>query len=203
MQATSLQDLYELKLQQTLDSEEQVMEAGPELVQEVQNEQLRSALEQHMQQSEGHVTRLQQLMENRGIDAKGKECISTRGMIKDAQTMLKSIDDPDTRDAFIIGAQQGLEHHEIAAYGTLRTWAQELGFMDDADLLQQTLEEEGLADKMLTSIAERRVNPQASQGSDREVGITSGGQGDRSQSGELGAGGGISGVDVERGADMR
>ncbi|HEV7992501.1 MAG TPA: ferritin-like domain-containing protein [Gemmatimonadaceae bacterium] len=203
MQANSLQDLYELKLQQTLDAEEQVMDAAPHLAQEVQNEQLRSTLQQHIRQSDGQVERLRQVMKNRGIDAKSKECISMRAMIKEAQTMLKNIGDPDTRDAFIISAQQGIEHHEIASYGTLRTWAQQLGYSGDARILQQTLDEEGQADKMLSSIAERRVNPEASQGADHEVGIASGGQGDRSRSGELGAGGGISGGNVERGADMR
>jgi len=117
--------------------------------------------------------------------------------------MLPNIHDPDTRDAFIIGAQQAIEHHEIAAYGTARTWAQQLGLDDDADLLQQTLDEEGKADKMLSQIAEQSVNQQASQGADREVGISSGGQGDRMRSSDGSVSGGRSSVRAERGADMR
>ena len=203
MAATSLQDLYEQKLQQILDAEEQILDAGPHRAREVRNDQLRNALEQHLRESEGHVERLRRVMEGRGMQAKSKECISMRALIKEGQTTLKNIEDPDTIDAFIIGAQQGIEHHEIAAYGTARTWAQQLGFTDDAELLQQTLDEEGRADKMLSGIAERSVNAQASRGADREVGVSSGGQGDRSRSGELGRGGGVSGVSAERGADMR
>ena len=203
MQLFSLKGLYELKLRQTLDVEEQVADAAPHLAQAVRNEQLRSALDQHIRQGQEHISRLQRVMQNRGIDAKREECISVRALIKEAQSTMDKIEDPDVRDAFIISAQQGIEHHEIASYGTLRSWAQELGFCDDAEMLQQTLDEEGKADKMLSGFAERRVNQQASQGADREVGVTSGGQGDRSQSGELGAGGGLTGVHVERGADMR
>jgi ferritin-like metal-binding protein YciE len=200
MQIMSLHGLYELKLRQTLDAEEQMADAGPHMAREVHNEPLRNALEEHLRQSEGHFTRLHRVMEHRGIEAKSKECVSGRALIKEAQTMLRSIEDDDTRDAFIICAQQGIEHHEIASYGTLRTWAEELGYLNDAVLLQQTLDEESQADETLSEIAERRVNAQASRGADREVGISSGGQGDRSRSGELGAGGGI---DVGRGAEMR
>jgi ferritin-like metal-binding protein YciE len=203
MAPTSLQDLYHQKLRQLLDAEEQMLDAGPHLAREVEDEQLRIALYQHLRESEAHVERLQQVMANHGLQAKSKECISVRALIKETQAMLSDIVDPDTIDAFVIAAQQAVEHHEIAAYGTARTWAQQLGFTDDAALLQETLDEEGRADKLLTSIAEQRVNPQATQGADREVGISNGGQGDRSRSGELGMGGGISGVSAKRGADMR
>jgi len=203
MPATSLQDLYAQKLQLLLDAEQQGLNAMPQLVQQVRNEQLRSALQQHHRETEGHVQRLQQLVGNRqsGQRTQNKECISMRALIQEAQQMLPNIQDPDTIDAFIIGAQQAIEHHEIAAYGTARTWAQQLGFDEDADLLQQTLDEEGKADKMLSSIAERSVNQQASRGSEREVGINSGGQGDRSQS--SGASTTRSSDITSRGADMR
>jgi ferritin-like metal-binding protein YciE len=176
----------------------------PQLAQRVQNQELRDALENHHRQTQQHVKRLQQLAQQR---AQGPEntpangCISMRALIEEAQTILPTIEDPDTIDAFIIGAQQAIEHHEIASYGTARTWAQELGYDEDADLLQQTLDEEGEADELLTQIAERRVNREASQGADREVGIASRGQGDRASRG--GANRMRSDVSVERGADMR
>jgi ferritin-like metal-binding protein YciE len=169
MDATSLRDLYEQKLQQLLDAEEQMLDAGPHLAREVRNDQLRSALERHVHESESHVERLHRIMEHRGFQAKRRECISIRALIKEAQTMLKDIEDPETIDAFIIAAQQGMEHHEIASYATARTWARQLGFADDAALLQRTLDEEGRADEVLTGIAERSVNPQATQRADREV----------------------------------
>jgi ferritin-like metal-binding protein YciE len=202
MAATSLQDLYLQKLQLLLDAEQQGLDAMPQLAQMVQNEKLRDAMQMHRRQTEEQVQRLTQLIGNRGRAAQSRECVSMRALIEEAQTMLPNIQDPDTIDAFIIGAQQAMEHHEIAAYGTARSWAQQLGYDDDADVLQRTLDEEGEADKMLSKIAERSVNERASQGADREVDIASGGQGDRSQSGELGRGGGL-GVSTERGADMR
>ena len=201
MAATSLQDLYRQKLQLLLDAEQQGLDAMPQLAQRVQNEKLRDAMQMHRRQTEEQVQRLQQLIGNRG-SVVGRECVSMRALIEEAQMMLPAIQDPDTIDAFIIGAQQAMEHHEIAAYGTARSWAHQLGYDDDADVLQRTLDEEGEADKMLSKIAERSVNERASRSSDREVGLASGGQGDRSQSGELGRGGGL-GVSTERGADMR
>jgi ferritin-like metal-binding protein YciE len=203
MPANSLNDLYLQKLQLLLDAEEQGVQAMPQLAQRVQNDELRRALENHRRESEQHVQRLQQLAQRR---AQGPEntpangCISMRALIEEAQTILPTIEDPDTIDAFIIGAQQAIEHHEIASYGTARSWAQELGYDEDADLLQQTLDEEGNADQMLTQIAERRVNREASQGADREVGIASG-QGDRASRGD--ATRKRSDVSAERGADMR
>ena len=122
MPATSLQDLYTQKLQLLLDAEQQGLSAMPQLVQQVQNEQLRTALQQHHRQTEQQVERLQQLIGNRqgGQSMQNSECISMRALIQEAQTLLPNIQDPDTIDAFIIGAQQAVEHHEIAAYGTAR-----------------------------------------------------------------------------------
>ena len=204
MPARSLNDLYLQKLQLLLDAEQQGLQAMPQLAQRVQNPQLREALETHRRQTEQHVERLQRMVGSRGQGAENipaNGCISMRALIEEAQTILPNIQDPDTIDAFIIGAQQAVEHHEIAAYGTARTWAQTLGFDEDADLLQQTLDEEGEADELLTQIAERSVNREASQGADREVGIASGGQGDRAASGRTG--GMRTDVSIERGADMR
>ncbi|PYP79671.1 MAG: ferritin-like domain-containing protein [Gemmatimonadetes bacterium] len=203
MPATSLNDLYLQKLQLLLDAEEQGLQAMPQLAQRVQNRELRDALETHRRETEKHVQRLQQLARRR---AQGPEntpangCISMRALIEEAQTILPNIKDADTIDAFIIGAQQAIEHHEIASYGTARTWAQQLGYDEDAEQLQQTLDEEGETDELLSQIAERSVNREASQGADREAGISSGSQRARSTSGGAGS---RSGVNTERGADMR
>jgi ferritin-like metal-binding protein YciE len=203
MPATSLTDLYLQKLQLLLDAEEQGLQAMPQLAQRVRNPELRNALETHRRQTEQHVQRLQQLAQRR---AQGPEntpangCVSMRALIEEAQTLLPTIQDADTADAFIIGAQQAVEHHEIAAYGTARTWAEQLGFDEDADLLQQTLDEEGEADELLSQIAEDSVNREASQGAEREVGISSSSERDRSTRGGTGS---RSGVNAERGADMR
>lgn len=202
MPATSLNDLYLQKLQLLLDAEEQGLQAMPQLAQRVQNSELRNALETHRRQTQQHVERLQRLAQRR---AQGPEntpangCISMRALVEEAQTILPTIQDADTLDAFIIGAQQAIEHHEIASYGTARTWARQLGYDEDADLLQQTLDEEGRADELLTQIAERSVNREASQGADREVGIA----GSSERESPTRGGGSRSGVSAERGADMR
>ncbi|MFL5617448.1 MAG: DUF892 family protein [Gemmatimonadaceae bacterium] len=203
MPATSLNDLYLQKLQLLLDAEEQGLQAMPQLAQRVKNPKLRKALEAHRRQTEQHVQRLQRLAQRR---AQGPEntpangCVSMRALVEEAQTILPTIQDADTTDAFIIGAQQAVEHHEIASYGTARTWAQHLGYDEDADLLQQTLDEEEDTDELLTQIAERSVNREASKGADREAGIASSSERERSTRGSAGS---RSGVSVERGADMR
>jgi len=204
MPATSLDDLYTQKLQLLIDAEQQGLDAMPQLLQTVQDMKLRTALQTHRRESEEHVRRLQQLIGTRGQSAQNRECVSMRALIEEAQSTLATIQDPDTIDAFVIGAQQAIEHHEIAAYGTARSWAQQLGLDDDANLLQQTLDEEGKADEQLTKIAEGRVNERASQGADREVGIARGSESDRSRSGDRGQGAGrLIDVDAQRGADMR
>ena len=205
MAASSLQDLYAQKLYLLLDAEQQIISALPQLAQRAGDERLRDALEHHHRETETHAQRLQQLVQSRGQSAQQTQCISMRALIQEGQQMLPTIKDPDTIDAFIIAAAQAVEHHEIAAYGTARAWARQLGYDDDADLLQQTLDEEGKADQLLTRIAEQSVNEQASDSADREVQLTSGGQGDRAQSSGSGSSGSRSSVDssVNRAADGR
>jgi ferritin-like metal-binding protein YciE len=204
MPATSLDDLYSQKLQLLLDAEHQGLDAIPQLAQVVHDPKLRDALRQHRRESEEHVQRLQQLIDGNRHGSRNEECTSMRALIQEAQRTLADIQDPDTIDAFVIGAQQAIEHHEIAAYGTARSWAQALGRDDDARTLQQTLDEEGNADERLSTIAERQVNERASKGADREVGISRGSETDRARRDESGRGAGrLTDVEAQRGADMR
>jgi len=163
MPVNSLQDLYLNKLQLIYDAEQQAIETMPRITQMVQNQEVRQAFETHQQQTQQQVQRLEQIFQRAGQQPRRVECTSMRALIQEAQQMSQQIQDPDTLDAFLIGAEQAIEHHEIAAYGTARTWAQQLGMNEDADLLQQTLEEEKQADQMLTQIAESRVNQQAAR----------------------------------------
>ena len=127
-----------------------------------------------------------------------------RALIEEAQTTLASVEDPDTIDAYIIGAQQAIEHHEIAAYGTARSWAQQLGLEDDTASLQRTLDEEGEANELLSVIAERSVNERAARGAEREVGIARSGEADRARRDETGhTAGMLTDVEAHRGADQR
>ena len=202
MPATSLADLYVQKLQLLLEAEEQGLDAIPQLAQMVHDAKLRDTLQTHRRQSLQHILRLEELIASRGRRPRNGECVSMRALIEEAQDTVAMIEDPDTIDAFIIGAQQAIEHHEIAAYGTARSWARQLGLDADADVLQKTLDEERDADELLSTIAEGRVNERAAQGAEREVGIASGGRADQSQQREQSRGG-LTGVDVKRGADMR
>jgi ferritin-like metal-binding protein YciE len=202
MPATSLADLYVQKLQLLLEAEEQGLDAIPQLAQIVHDPKLRDTLQTHRRQSLQHILRLEELIASRGRRPRNGECVSMRALIEEAQDTVAMIEDPDTIDAFVIGAQQAIEHHEIAAYGTARSWARQLGLDADADVLQKTLDEERDVDELLSTIAEGRVNERAAQGAEREVGIASGGRADQSQQREQSRGG-LTGVDVERGADMR
>jgi ferritin-like metal-binding protein YciE len=174
MPATSLQDLYTIKLQQTYDAERRANDFMPRLVQMANNDDLKTALEAHREQSQEHVRRLERIFQDRGQQAQPLECISMRALIEEGDRLARDVQDPDTLDALIIAAEQSIEHHEIAAYGTARTWARQLGRQDEADVLQRTLREEEGTDQLLSDIAERIVNRRAAErargaGAEREV----------------------------------
>lgn len=187
MAVSNLQDLYLMKLQLIYDAEQQGLQAMSMMGESVTNPELRRGLEMHRTQTEQQVRRLEQLFQLEGMSPNAQECTSFRALIDEAQTVMSGIQDPTTRDAYIVAAQQAAEHHEIAAYGTARAWAQQLGRDEAVGLLEQTLDEEKQADKLLTQMAERRVNEEASEGvsaSDRDV--TPGAHRDRAASGAAG-----------------
>ncbi len=148
-----LQDLY--------DAEQRLVKALPLMAEAAHHESLRSAFEQHLEETKNHVTRLQRAFQALGQKAKTKACQAMKGLIKEGDEVINADGDPDVKDAALIAAAQRVEHYEIAAYGCVRTFAERLGKHDIAQLLQETLDEEGAADKKLTHIAEQRINPQA------------------------------------------
>ncbi len=161
MPANSLQDLFATKLQMMYDAEQQGLEAMPLMAQQLSSPELQQAFETHRMQTEQQVRRLEQLFQQLGQSPQRQACTSMQALIQEAQQTLSQIQDPSTRDAFLIGAQQAIEHHEIAAYGTARAWAQQLGHTEAANLLQQTLAEEEQTDALLSDMAEQMVNQQA------------------------------------------
>ena len=174
MPANSLQDLYQNKLQLILDAEQQALQAYPQIMEAAQHQELRQSLQRHMQQTQQQVEQLQPLTMQGNGGAQGEQrCQSMTALIDEARQMLGQIQDADTRDAFIIGAAQAMEHHEIASYGTAKAWAQELGRDEDVQVLDRILSQEKETDQLLTQLAERQVNEQAAQ-SDREVPMSSG-----------------------------
>lgn len=163
MHLKSLNDLYLDELKDLYDAEHQITEALPKMVQAAHNSDLKAAFQEHLQQTQQQIGRLEQVFQMLGQTAERKTCAGMKGILAEGQEKLKHARDadPDTLDAGLIAAAQHVEHYEMAGYGCARTWARELGLHDQANLLQQTLQEEGDTDKRLTMLAESRINPQA------------------------------------------
>ena len=167
--ATSLQDLYLNKLRMVYDAEQQALQAMPQMLKMAKTPELKQGFERHQRETEQQVQRLEQIFQSQAQQAQPLECKPLRAMVEEAQEVAAAIQDADTLDAFLVSGAQAIEHHEIAEYGTLRSWALQLGREDDARLLQQTLDEEGNADKLLTKVAEGFVNRRAAKGGERQV----------------------------------
>ena len=164
----SLKDLMQDELKDIYDAEKQLTKALPKLAKKATNEELRDALQTHLQETEGHVERLEQIFEQLGMPARGKRCEGMKHLIDEGNEMISDAEEDATRDAIMIAAVQKTEHYEIASYGTLRTWATVLGQGDVASLCEETLEEEKAADEKLTAIAESFVNQQSADEDEEE-----------------------------------
>jgi ferritin-like metal-binding protein YciE len=165
MKLNTLQDLLIEELQDIYDAENQILKALPKMAKAASTPQLQQAFEEHLQQTRTHVERLDRVFEQFGAKPKGKTCKAMQGLITEGDEMIKEKADPAVRDAGLISAAQRVEHYEMAAYGTVRTYARQLGKQQVAGLLQQTLDEEGTTDKKLTQLAESLVNLEAERAS--------------------------------------
>jgi ferritin-like metal-binding protein YciE len=165
MALNSMEDLAIHKLQSIYDAENQALQAYPQIMDAVSSSELKQAMQQHVEQTQGQVQRLEQIFQQMGVQPGGVTCASMQGLLEEGQQLIEMGGSPEVRDAAIIGAAQAIEHHEIAAYGTARTIAQQLGMTEAAQLLEQTLEEEKQTDQLLTQIAESSVNLKAQQAS--------------------------------------
>jgi len=163
----SLEELLQEELKDIYDAEKQLTKALPKLAKKATSPELKSAFEEHLQQTEEHVERLEQVFEQLELPARGKKCEGMKHLISEGDEMIRDAEDDDTRDAVMIASAQKVEHYEIASYGTLRTWANLLGKSEVASLLEETLEEEKETDQRLTSIAES-VNVEAANQGDEE-----------------------------------
>jgi ferritin-like metal-binding protein YciE len=150
-----------------------LVKALPKMAKNATNAELQQAFTKHLEETEGHVERLEQIFEMLGERAGGKKCKGMEGLIEEAKELLEEDAAEEVLDAGLISKAQHVEHYEIAGYGTVRTYAQQLGLDDQAELLQQTLEEESKANELLTQIAETSVNLEAEQGSEEEEESTS------------------------------
>ena len=164
MEMESLRDLYIDELKDVYNAEKQLVRALPKMAKSASHEELRSAFEDHLSVTEEQVRRLETIFGDLGKPARGKKCLGMEGLLAEGQEMMEEDMEPEVLDAALISAAQRVEHYEIAAYGTLRTYARQLGYDNHAQLLQQSLDEEGEADKLLSQIAESTVNVDAEAG---------------------------------------
>lgn len=161
MKMRSLQDLYVDELRDLYSAENQLIKALPKMAKASSTPELRAAFEEHLEQTKEHAARLERIFDKLDARAKGKKCKGMEGLIDEGKEVLDEDADPQVLDAALIGAAQRVEHYEIAAYGCARTHARTLGHEEAAELLQQTLDEEGETDKKLTELAEDLVNQEA------------------------------------------
>ncbi|HEX2642896.1 MAG TPA: ferritin-like domain-containing protein [Thermoanaerobaculia bacterium] len=161
MEIDSLRKLFVDELKDLLSAEKQLVQALPKMAKKASHEQLRRAFEEHLQVTEGQVARLERVFQILDKPARAKKCKAMEGLIEEGKEMMGEDMDPEVMDAALIAIAQKVEHYEIASYGTVRTWAELIGESEAAKLLQQTLDEEGEADKKLTQLAETSINVEA------------------------------------------
>ena len=161
MKLDTLKKLYVEELRDLYNAENQLLKALPKMAKGASSEELKQAFEDHLEQTKDHVERLEEIF--RGLDEspKGKTCHGMKGLVEEGSEILGQDGEDSVLDAGIIAAAQKVEHYEIASYGTVRTFATLLGEDEAAELLQQTLDEEGETDKRLNELAEEIVNPEA------------------------------------------
>lgn len=158
MALDTLHDLFIHELKDLYSAESLIIKALPKMVTAAHAEELKQAFQDHLEETEGHVQRLEDIFRELQVSPRGKKCVGMEGLLEEGKELLKEQAQDWVMDAALIGAAQRVEHYEIAAYGTARDHAEKLGKYPAAQLLQQTLDEEGTADKKLTEIAARSVN---------------------------------------------
>jgi ferritin-like metal-binding protein YciE len=161
MKLDTLQQLYTDELRDLYNAENQLLKALPKMAKAASSEELKDAFEKHLEQTKGHVERLEEVFQELGEKPKGKTCRAMKGLIEEGSEILKQDGDESVIDAGIIVAAQKVEHYEIAGYGSVRTFAHLLGQNKAAELLQSTLDEESEANEVLNRIAESIINPEA------------------------------------------
>jgi ferritin-like metal-binding protein YciE len=150
----TLRDLYLEELRDLYSAENQLIKALPKMADAASESQLKKAFLDHLEQTKGHAARLEQIFDALDEKPTGETCDAMEGLVKEGSHIIKAQGDPSVKDSALIGAAQRVEHYEMAGYGTVRSLAQRLGEEEAAELLQETLDEEGEADQLLTEIAD-------------------------------------------------
>ena len=154
MELNTMDDLFFEELRDLYSAENQLLMALPQMASTANSKTLKSAFEQHLEETRHHVERLDKIFTELGQSPAGETCMAMQGLIAEGNQIIQMSGDPDVKDAALIGAAQRIEHYEMAGYGVARTFAKELGYNMASETLQKTLDEEGAADKKLTGIAE-------------------------------------------------
>ncbi|MGO4386560.1 ferritin-like domain-containing protein [Microvirga sp. 2YAF29] len=157
----TLEDLFLHTLKDVYYAEKQILKALPKMAKAAESEELRLAFEKHRDETEGQIERLEQVFQILGKAARGVQCEAINGIIEEGKEVMEDFAESPALDAGILAAAQAVEHYEITRYGSLKTWAGELGLRDAVKLIEQNLEEEKKTDLLLTKLAEARVNTKA------------------------------------------
>ncbi len=157
----TLKDLFIEELRDLYSAEKQILKALPKMKKAAHAEELKAAFEEHLEQTKGHVARLEQIFETLGEKPTGKTCKAMEGLVEEGSEMIAEKAEPAVKDAGLIAAAQRVEHYEMAGYGTARTFAEHLKMNAAAKQLQATLDEEEATDEKLTTLAESNINLQA------------------------------------------
>jgi ferritin-like metal-binding protein YciE len=157
----NMDDLFVHQLRDIYYAEAQILKALPKMIDKASNADLKNGFSEHLEQTRGHVARLEQVFDMLDLDAEGVDCPAIDGIIEEANEVSGEVEDKRVLDAALIAAAQAVEHYEMTRYGTLVAWAEEADRTDCARLLKETLEEERATDKKLTQIAESEVNLKA------------------------------------------
>ncbi len=158
MKLETLEELYIDELKDLWSAEKQILQALPKMIRAVEHKELKRAFKTHERQTRQHVKRLERVCRKLGVSPRGKKCEGMEGLLKEGSGLIGERPDQDVLDAGLLSAAQHVEHYEMAGYGTVRTWARLLGRKDEAAILQQTLNEEGETDHLLTKLANRLIN---------------------------------------------
>lgn len=161
MTLSTLHDLYVDELKDLYNAEHQLLKALPKMAKAASDPQLAEAFTAHLAETKGQVDRLETIFKELDASPKGRKCKAMEGLLEEGKELMAEDADPTVMDAALITAAQRVEHYEMAGYGCVRTFARLLGYEEAADLLQETLDEEGAADKKLTKLAETVINVEA------------------------------------------
>jgi ferritin-like metal-binding protein YciE len=157
----SLQDLFEYEIRDLYSAETQLTKALPKMAKAASNEKLRAGFEEHLEQTQNHLKRLERVAELCKFDVKGSTCEAMEGLVAEGEEVIKSKAEESIKDAALVSAAQRVEHYEMAAYGTVRNFAQRLGMDECAKLLEETLNEEKETDSKLNKLAVSHINEAA------------------------------------------